>query len=48
MMSKKIDDNHVKYISVIKNHMFELEYILIKDKDLTKKLYDMIIKLGKS
>lgn len=48
MMSKKNDDDHIKYISVIKNRMFELEYILIKDKDLTKKLYDMIIKLGKS
>ena len=46
-MSKN-DDDHIKYISVIKNRMFELEYILINDKDLAKKLYDMIIKLGKS
>jgi hypothetical protein len=43
-----IDEEHVKFINIIKSHEFEFEYILKSDKKIAKLLYDTIIKLGES
>lgn len=41
-----IDEEHVKFINIIKSHKFEFEYILKNDKALANMISDMIIKLG--
>ena len=43
-----IDEEHAKFINIIKSHKFEFEYIIKSDKDLAKILHDMIIKLADS
>ena len=43
-----IDEEHAKFINIIKSRKFEFEYILKGDKELAKMLHDMIIKLGES
>jgi len=43
-----IDEEHAKFINIIKSHEFEFEYILKSDKHLAEMLHNMIIKLGES
>lgn len=43
-----IDEEHAKFINIIKSLNFEFEYILKSDKTLAKMLHDKIIKLGES
>lgn len=40
-----IDEEHEKFINIIKNHEFEFDYVLKNDKALANMLHDMIIKL---
>lgn len=43
-----IDEEHAKFINIIKSHKFEFEYILKSDKALANMLHDMITKLEES